>query len=87
MNLFKLFLFYTFVILTTSAVAVAQVPLFPYPPDDGSKSYYVTGENGVNILVEEKEDPEKTPYPTFSRKPLSRIYLFQYPEFQYPEIT
>src|ERR1043166_3949382 len=60
MNLYKFFSYCIFILLTASAVAVAQVPLFPYPPDDGSKSYYVTGENGVNIFVEEKGDPEKT---------------------------
>jgi pimeloyl-ACP methyl ester carboxylesterase len=60
MNSFKLLSFYTFILLTVSAVAIAQVPLFPYPPDDGSKSYHVTGENGVNIFVEEKGDPKKT---------------------------
>ena len=60
MNLFKFFSFYAFVLLTASAVTLAQVPIFPYPPDDGTKSYYVTGENGINIFVEEKGDPKKT---------------------------
>jgi pimeloyl-ACP methyl ester carboxylesterase len=60
MNLFKLFSFYAFVLLTAAAVTVAQVPIFPFPPNDGTKSYYVTGENGVNIFVEEKGDPKKT---------------------------
>lgn len=64
MNLIKLFsvfiLTITFVILTSPVITVAQVPLYTFPADDGTKSYYVTGENGVNIFVDEKGDPTKT---------------------------
>ncbi|RIA94339.1 Alpha/Beta hydrolase protein [Glomus cerebriforme] len=63
MNLFKSFLVFIFACLTIStvfAVTVAQVPLHTFPVDDGTKSYYVTGKDGVNIFVEEKGDPKKT---------------------------
>ncbi|CAB5320490.1 unnamed protein product [Rhizophagus irregularis] len=64
MNLIKLFsvfiLTITFAILTSPVITVAQVPLYTFPADDGTKSYYVTGENGVNIFVDEKGDPTKT---------------------------
>ncbi|RIA85595.1 Alpha/Beta hydrolase protein, partial [Glomus cerebriforme] len=60
MNLFKFFLGFIFTFLTISTVTVAQVPLYTFPMDDGTKSYYVTGGNGVNIFVDEKGDPTKT---------------------------
>jgi pimeloyl-ACP methyl ester carboxylesterase len=64
MKLFKLIsvfiLTIIFVFLTSSVVTVAQVPLYTFPADDGTKSYYVTGGNGVNIFVDEKGDPTKT---------------------------
>src|SRR5437868_7359443 len=60
MNIFKFNSIYVFIFLAASALTVAQVPLFPFPPNDGTKSYNVTGENGVNIFVEEKGDPKKT---------------------------
>ncbi|CAG8564578.1 uncharacterized protein OCT59_016453 [Rhizophagus irregularis] len=65
MKLFKLFSGFIFAFLTVSAVTVAQVPLYTFPADDGSKNYYVTSENGVNIFVEEKGDP-KNPTIIFS---------------------
>lgn len=65
MKLFKLFSGFIFAFFTVSAVTVAQVPLYTFPADDGSKSYYVTSENGVNIFVEEKGDP-KNPTIVFS---------------------
>ncbi|RIA92583.1 Alpha/Beta hydrolase protein [Glomus cerebriforme] len=60
MNLFKLISTFIITIFSVSAVTVAQVPLYTYPADDGTKSYYVTGGNEVKIFVEEKGDPTKT---------------------------
>src|SRR5581483_5124194 len=62
-NIFKFI--YIFIFIAASTLTVAQVPLFPFPPNDGTKSYNVTGENGVNIFVDEKGDP-KNPTILFS---------------------
>ncbi|RIA79357.1 hypothetical protein C1645_794490 [Glomus cerebriforme] len=60
MNLFKLFSGFIFAFLTISAVTVAQIPLYTVPIDDSTKSYYVTGGNGIKIFVDEKTswDPQ-----------------------------
>jgi pimeloyl-ACP methyl ester carboxylesterase len=39
-------------------VIIAQVPIYPFPVE--TVNYYVNGENGIQIYVEEKGDSEKT---------------------------
>ncbi|GBB85625.1 hypothetical protein RclHR1_12100001 [Rhizophagus clarus] len=65
MKLFKLLSSFIFTFLAVSAVTVAQVPLYTFPEEDGTKNYYVKGEKGVKIFVEEKGDP-KNPTIIFS---------------------
>jgi pimeloyl-ACP methyl ester carboxylesterase len=84
MKLFKLFSGFIFVILTVTAVTIAQIPFYTFPVDDGTKSYYVTGENGVNIFVEEKGDP-KNPTIIFSSGYLTSRISWD-PQWLDPEI-
>ncbi|PKY60728.1 hypothetical protein RhiirA4_550753 [Rhizophagus irregularis] len=60
MNLIKSILIFILACLNVSAVIAVKVPFDVYPPNDGTKSYYVKGENGVKIFVDEKGDPTKT---------------------------
>ena len=62
MNLFNLHSIYILIFLASSVLVVAQdsvIPLYTYPPNDGTKSYFVKGGNGTNIFVDEKGDPKK----------------------------
>ncbi|CAG8677160.1 4468_t:CDS:2 [Funneliformis mosseae] len=60
MNLIKSILIFILACLNVSAVIAVKVPFDVYPPNDGTKSYYVKGKNGVKIFVDEKGDPTKT---------------------------
>ncbi|CAB4426742.1 unnamed protein product [Rhizophagus irregularis] len=60
MNLIKSILIFILACLNVSAVIAVKVPFDVHPPNDGTKSYYVKGENGVKIFVDEKGDPTKT---------------------------
>ncbi|CAB4390517.1 unnamed protein product [Rhizophagus irregularis] len=60
MNLIKSILIFILACLNVSAVIAVKVPFDVYPPNDGTKSYYVKGENGVKIFVDEKGDQTKT---------------------------
>ncbi|RIA86231.1 Alpha/Beta hydrolase protein [Glomus cerebriforme] len=60
MNLIKSILIFILACLNVSAVIAVKVPFDVYPPNDGTKSYYVKGENGVKIFVDEKGDPTNT---------------------------
>jgi len=55
MNIFKFSSIYIFVFFATFALTLTQVLSFTFPPDCCTKSYYVTGEDGVNILWMKEE--------------------------------